>query len=187
MKHIVHKAYWDYEKEEQWLNDMAAKGLALSDYSWCRYAFEETPRGKYLYRIELLENMPSHPESQAYLRFLEENGVEFVTSYMRWVYLRRNAAEGPFDIYTDIDSKIQHFKRIRAFWNVMTAVEWSAGACNLAVGIANLEVNGRLGNFTNSNFVLGVLLMAAGLMFFLLGVPIRKKIRALKKQKAITE
>ena len=45
MKHIVYKPYWDYEKEERWLNDMAAKGLALSDYSWCRYAFEETPRG----------------------------------------------------------------------------------------------------------------------------------------------
>jgi len=187
MKHIVHKACWDYEKEEQWLNDMAAKGLALSDYSWCRYAFTETPRGQYLYRIELLENMPSHPESQAYLRFLEENGVEVVTSYMRWVYLRRNAADGPFDIYTDVDSKIRHYKRILAFWNVMTAVEWSAGACNLAVGIINLNVGGRLGNFTNGNLVMGVFLLALGLSFFFLGMPIRRKIRALKKQQTITE
>jgi hypothetical protein len=187
MKHIVYKACWDYEKEERWLNDMAAKGLALSDYTWCRYAFTETPRGQYLYRIELLENMPSHPESQAYLRFLEESGVEVVTSYMRWVYLRRNAADGPFDIYTDIDSKIQHYKRIRTFWNVMTAVEWSAGACNLAVGIANLEVNGRLGNFTNGNFVIGVCLLVLGFLFFFLGLPIRRKIRALKKQQTITE
>ncbi len=187
MKHIVYKPYWDYEKEERWLNDMAAKGLALSDYTWCRYAFEETPRGQYLYRIELLENMPSHPESQAYLRFLEENNVEVVTSYMRWVYLRREAADGPFDLYTDIDSKIQHYKRILTFWNVMTAVEWSAGACNLAVGIANLDAGGRLGNFTNGNFVLGVGLAALGFAFFFLGVPIRRKIRSLKKQKTITE
>jgi len=106
---------------------------------------------------------------------------------MRWVYLRRDAAEGPFDLYTDLDSKIRHYKRILTFWNVMTAVEWSTGACNLAVGIANLEVGGRLGNFTNSNFVLGVLLTGAGLLFFLLGVPIRRKIRALKKQQTITE
>ena len=187
MKHIVYKPYWDFEKEERWLNDMAAKGLALSDYTWCRYAFEETPRGKYLYRIELLENLPSHPESQAYLRFLEENGVEVVTSYMRWVYLRRNAADGPFDIYTDLDSKIRHYKRILTFWNVMTAVEWSAGACNLAVGITNLVVDGQLGNFTNGNFVLGVCLMALGFTFFFLGIPIRRKIRALKKQQTITE
>ena len=187
MKHIVHKACWDYEKEECWLNDMAAKGLALTDYSWGRYAFEETPRGTYLYRIELLENMPSHPESQAYLRFLEENGVEVVTSYMRWVYLRRNAADGPFDIYTDLDSKIRHYKRVLVLWNVMTGVEWAAGACNLAVGIVNLEVGGRLGDFTNGNLVMGAWLLAFGLVFFFLGVPIRKKIRSLKKQQAITE
>ena len=187
MKHIVYKACWDYEKEERWLNDMAAKGLSLSDYSWCRYAFEETPRGAYLYRIELLENLPSHPESQAYLRFLEENGVEVVTSYLRWVYLRRSAAEGPFDLYTDLDSRIQHYKRIRTLWDVMTAVEWSAGACNLAVGISNLELNGRLGNFTNGNFVLGIFLLLFGLVFFLLGIPIRNKIRSLRKQKIINE
>lgn len=33
MKHIVRKAYWNYEKEENWLNEMSAKGLALIDYS----------------------------------------------------------------------------------------------------------------------------------------------------------
>lgn len=103
--HIVHKAFWDFEKEEQWLNTMSARGLALSDYSWCRYVFADTPENRYIYRIELLENLPTHPESMAYLRFLEENGVECVASYMRWVYLRKNASEGPFDIYTDIDSR----------------------------------------------------------------------------------
>ena len=88
MKHVVHKAMWDYEKEEQWLNEMSAKGLAFTDYTWCRYVFAEAPANQYIYRIELLEYIPSHPESQTYLRFLEENGVVVVSSYMRWVYLR---------------------------------------------------------------------------------------------------
>ena len=104
MKHIVRKAYWDFEKEEAWLNEMSARGMAMTDYSWCRYVFEDAPNRQYIYRIELLENMPTHPESIAYLRFLEESGVEYVASYMRWVYLRKPAADGPFDIYTDIDS-----------------------------------------------------------------------------------
>lgn len=187
MKHIVYKACWDFEKEERWLNDMAANGLALSDYTWGRYAFAETPRGQYLYRIELLEHAASHPESQAYLRFLEENGIECVTSYMRWVYLRRDASEGPFDIYTDLDSNLLHYRRIGTFWNMLTAAEWAAGACNLAVGIANIEAGGRLGNFTSGNLVMGIGLLALGLLFFLLGVPIRRKIRSLKKQKTINE
>ena len=29
MKHIVRKAYIDYEKEENWLNEMSAKGYEL--------------------------------------------------------------------------------------------------------------------------------------------------------------
>ena len=31
MRQVVHKLFfiWDYEKEEAWLNEMAAKGLAL--------------------------------------------------------------------------------------------------------------------------------------------------------------
>lgn len=33
MKHIVRKAYWNYEKEEKRLNEMSAKGMALTDYS----------------------------------------------------------------------------------------------------------------------------------------------------------
>jgi hypothetical protein len=61
MKHIVWKAYWNFEKEEKYLNEMSSKGLALTDYSWCRYVFEEAPRGEWVYRIELLENYPTHP------------------------------------------------------------------------------------------------------------------------------
>ena len=83
MKFVIWKAYWDYEKEERWLNEMSARGLAMSDYSWCRYVFVDAQKGEYNYRIELLENMPTHPESMAYLRFLEESGVEVVTTYMR--------------------------------------------------------------------------------------------------------
>lgn len=187
MKHIVRKPYLDYKKEEQWLNDMSARGLALSDYSWCRYVFADAPNGKYLYRIELLENTPNHPESQAYLRFLEENGVEHVASYIRWVYLRKNAADGPFDIYTDLDSKIRHYRRVTALWNSLMTIEWIIGGANMFLGIVNPENSSLGGRFSNGNFLIGCCLVALGSLFFFLGLPIRKKIRTLKKQKAITE
>ena len=43
MRKIIKKVFWawDSEKEEKWLNEMSAKGLALVDYTWFRYAFEE--------------------------------------------------------------------------------------------------------------------------------------------------
>lgn len=187
MKHIVHKAYWDYEKEERWLNEMSARGLAMTDYSWCRYAFADAPNNAYTYRIELLENVPTHPESMAYLRFLEENGVECVASYMRWVYLRKPTADGPFDIYTDIDSKIKHYQRINRFLSTMMFLEFGIAAFNLSIGVLDLSVGVRLGDLSYVNLIGGGILLAFGFMFLALGVPIRRKIRKLRQEKAIHE
>jgi len=94
MKTIIRKPYWNYEKEEKWLNEMSEKGLALTDYSWCRYVFSDSQPGEYIYRIELLEYRPSHPASQKYLRFMEESGVEHIASYMKWVYFKKNHLTG---------------------------------------------------------------------------------------------
>jgi len=187
MKYIIRKAYWDYEKEEQWLNEMSARGMAFTDYSWCRYVFTEAPNSQFIYRIELLENLPTHPESIAYLRFLEENGVEVVSTYMRWVYLRKPASEGPFDLYTDIDSKIKHYQRINCFWTAYLIIEFCAAAANLPVGIVNLIENGRLGNFSCGNLMIGGVTLALGILFLALDLPIRRKIRKLRQEKTIHE
>jgi hypothetical protein len=37
MKHVVRKAFFDFKKEEKYLNEMSVKGLALTDCTWCRY------------------------------------------------------------------------------------------------------------------------------------------------------
>ena len=78
MRKTVRKWFWvwDFDKEEQWLNEMAAKGLALVGTGFCRYDFEECVPGAYQVRLELLENQLQHAESQQYIRFLEETGVE---------------------------------------------------------------------------------------------------------------
>ena len=54
----------------------------------------------------MLENHPDSPESRKYLEFLEEAGIERVGSYMRWVYLRKKAADGPFDLFSDYESRM---------------------------------------------------------------------------------
>lgn len=187
MKYVVRKAYWDFEKEEQWLNEMSARGMAFTDYSWCRYVFTDAPNGAYIYRIELLENMPSHPESVAYLHFLEENGVEVVSTYIRWVYLRKPASEGAFDLYTDLDSKIKHYQRINYLWTALMIVEFVACVSNLSVGIINLNMGERLGNFSYGNLILGGMLLLFTLVFLALDLPIRRKIKKLRQEKAIHE
>jgi hypothetical protein len=180
MKHIVWRAFWDFEKEEKYLNKMSSEGLAMTDYSWCRYVFEEKPRGEWIYRIELLENYPTHPESQNYIRFMEETGAEFVASYLRWVYFRRKASEGEFSIYSDSASRIQHYKRVR-MWFLLVA--W----INLFAGIMNM-VSAFAGRFSDINFALGLVsLTIFALISFSLIIPLTKKIHILRKEKKITE
>jgi hypothetical protein len=185
MKHIVRKAYSDFLKEERWLNEMAARGLMLTDYSWCRYVFAEGNPGEYTYRIELLENRPTHPESVAYIRFLEENGVECVATYMRWIYLRKKSSDGPFDIYSDIVGKIQHFQRVNALWTVLMCMEFGALLCNLLVVLA--FVLSADAPFPTANAVCVAILIPVEILLFRLVWLIRKMIRRLKQEKTIRE
>jgi hypothetical protein len=189
MKYIVRKAYWNYEKEEKWLNEMSAKGMALIDCSWCRYVFTDSEKGEYIYRIELLENLPSHIESVAYIRFLEETGVEFIASHMRWVYFRKKAVDGEFDLYSDSESKIRHFKRISMFWCIVAVVEFIAGGINL--GAVILQAVNRIAvsqaPISEVNLMFGIICTLLGLVFAKLGLSVRRKIKRLKKEKEIRE
>jgi hypothetical protein len=131
MKHTIHKAMVNYEKEEKWLNEMGAKGMNFIHYSWCTYLFEEGKPGEYIYRIELLKHHARHHESIAYIRFMEELGIECVSTYLSWVYFRKKAADGPFDLFSDYDSKIAHYNRVSTFSAVGFVVTAIAGVYNV--------------------------------------------------------
>ena len=49
---------WDFEKEEKWLNQMAAQGWALVSVGYCRYEFEACEPGSCAVRLELLDSLP---------------------------------------------------------------------------------------------------------------------------------
>lgn len=112
MKHKVFKLFYDFEKEERWLNEMSAKGLQLCSYYFGQYVFEQGQPGEYTYRLELMETNPRGAEGQAYIRFMEDAGIECVDTFWRWAYFRKKTADGPFDVYTDPESKIKHYRRI---------------------------------------------------------------------------
>lgn len=42
MRQTIRKLFWvwDFDKEEKWLNEMAAKGLSLVAVGFCKYEFE---------------------------------------------------------------------------------------------------------------------------------------------------
>lgn len=179
MRVVKHKWFWvwSFEKEEKWLNEMSAKGLQLVGTGFCRYTFDEGPRGEYQYRLELLEKPPHHYQSASYLQFLEETGVEHIGSLFRWVYLRKKASEGPFKLFSDIDSRITHVKRI-----------FTLLVCLLPLQISSLTINisNAARGITASYILVGVL----GLITLLLGYGCARlgiELQRLKKERILHE
>lgn len=127
MRRRVFKMYVNYEKEEKWLNQMAAEGWHCVDYVFGRYIFEEGEPGEYTYRIQLLENHLKHPDSVAYLQFLEDAGIEMIATYVRWIYLRKKTASGSFELFSDRESRITHYKRIMSMLLPMAIVNFVFG------------------------------------------------------------
>ena len=111
MRKVIHKLFlvWNYEKEEAWLNEMAAQGLALVAVGFCRYEFEDCVPGEYKIALDYLYK--SRAENQKYVEFLEDTGAEHVGTIVRWTYFRKKTAE-PFSILSDNCSKIALFTRI---------------------------------------------------------------------------
>lgn len=125
----------DMEKEEAWINEMAEKGFNFIDNVFIRYTFSEGKPNEYIYRIELLENRPSHPLSMQYFKFLGETGIECVSTTGRWAYFRKKAADGPFDLYTDIEERIKHYKRNIAYVATILFFNLIILGLNLTIGI----------------------------------------------------
>ena len=144
MRKVIRKFFgvWEADREEKWLNEMAAKGLSLVAVGYCRYEFEDCTPGEYQYRIELLKHNPSHPESQQYIKFIEDTSAEQVGSYMRWVYFRKKTADGPFDLFSDLESRINHLNRI-------ISLLFGLGVFNLGAAIYNLIVAFSLSSVIN--------------------------------------
>ncbi len=137
MRQVIRKSFfiWNFQEEEKWINEMSEQGLHLVDAGRFRYVFEEGEPGAYRYRLELLQYYPNHPESADYIAFMEETGAEYVDHVDRWVYFRKKAADGEFDLYSDINSRIAHVQRILNMIRLLAAVE---GFCIAAELIAFL-------------------------------------------------
>lgn len=133
MRKTVHKWFWvwDFDKEEKWLNEMAAKGLALVSVGFCRYEFEDCVPGEYKICLDFLENRMSGVEKAKYIEFLEETGAEQVGTYQRWIYFRKRTSEENFQIFSDYNSRIQYLTRIIRFIALFCGLNLYFGCFNL--------------------------------------------------------
>ena len=137
MRQVIRKWFWawEFDKEEQWLNDMAAQGKALVSARYATYEFEDCQPGEYAIRLEMLEKFPSSQESQQYIEFVESTGAEFVGKVMKWVYFRKKKELGDFELHGDNATRIRHLKGIMTLLLPLGVMNVFCGLYNLCIGI----------------------------------------------------
>ena len=114
MKKVMLRVFWiwQFDKEEKWLNEMSAKGLQLRSTTLFIYTFDVGLPSEYIYRLELLDNRLPSSEKEKYIHFVEDTGAECATRWFNWIYFRKKATEGDFDLFSDVDSRIKHINRV---------------------------------------------------------------------------
>ncbi len=155
---------WDFEKEETWLNEMAMNGWVLESVGFCSYHFVRCEPGEYAVRTEM------HAFDESYIQFMQDTGAEYVGRMLMWVYFRKKTADGPFDLFSDIDSRIAHLDKIG---KVLTVI----GAANMAIGVMNTF---------NPSHVGWINLLCATLLMYALG-RIHGKKEALERERQLHE
>jgi hypothetical protein len=106
---------WQYKKEEQWLNEMSNQGWQLVKVDLGKYKFSPGKPSEYSYRLELLGKDLKSKESTSYIDFLKDTGIEFVSEFAKWVYLRRKTAVGGFEQGNDNLYNLSHTHKIQEF------------------------------------------------------------------------
>ena len=118
---------WDFDKEEEWLENMARNGWVLDGVGFCTYRFIKTEPGEYSVRLQYL---PIAEENTDYTNLLEESGAERVGRMVQWVYYRKKTADGPFQLFSDLDSRITHLDKIAKLMLIIAVA-------NLLIGVVN--------------------------------------------------
>lgn len=118
---IRFRLYFNKDKETIWLNQLAEQGYALSGFFAGFYQFEKCEPGTYVYQIDFEENFGSVSES--YREFMQDMGVEIIQNWGYWVFLRKKKADGAFALYTDAESSMEHYKKIRRMFKAVIIIE----------------------------------------------------------------
>lgn len=118
---IKFRLYFDKDKETEWINKLAAEGLSLTGFFAGFYNFEKCDPGKYTYQIDFGEKFFAVTDS--YREFMEENNIEIVQTWGYWIILRKHTSDDKFKLYTDVDSSIEHYSKIKTMFKIVTIIE----------------------------------------------------------------
>lgn len=179
------RLYFDKEKEEAWLNEMSQRGWAMTEFIAGLFTFAPCEPGKYIYRVDMRGEAGRTPvwrnDYQEYIELVEETGAEYVCRWGWWLIFRREAAKGEFVLYTDTESQIALYKRIRWMFLIIGMLE-----CMLALSNTRnlLDFWNRFGIFDSIGFFLFAAVFFGWFVtvgFFLMSLKFTLKMRKLRR------
>lgn len=182
MKMTAKKVFLDIQKEEDWLNEQGENGLMLTGYHGGNYTFEDVSPVKFQYKIDL----PSHSGSrkQAYFDFLEQTGISVVAEYGGRVYLRKNTADGPLDLYTGKQEIAREVRKRYTHYFITGISQFLLGLYLLVQTLHSIQERSVPFWFV---VAVDVGLMISGMIFFVLWLRKHRKYAMSKDEKDIWE
>lgn len=166
----------DYEREQKWLNAMSRSGWNFVRTNGFVYTFEKGTPGEYIYKIDLPNESMTDVEVDAYYKFMEECGIEVVSSFKFWRYLRKKSTDGPFDSVNNTMAQLTMVNKaygmatkMLCFFIVIFAL------IILALNIALAFVSGNVAEFISG--VIHGIASSAFLAMAIIMIPIIQRLR----------
>lgn len=167
----------DYEREQKWLNAMSRSGWNFVRTNGFIYTFEKGTPGEYIYKLDLPNESMTDVEVDAYYKFMEECGIEIVSSFKFWRYLRKKSADGPFDATNNAMTQLSMVnKAYGVATKTLCAFIVIFALLILALNIALSFVTGNVAEFI-SGIIHGIA-SSAFLVMAIIMVPIIQRLRS---------
>jgi hypothetical protein len=102
---------WEDEKEELWLQKMAAEGWRLEFVAPYIYKFRRSAPEDVVYRLDY--KLTLDKDYEEYLNLFRDSGWELFATYANWHYFRTNPQNHEIpEIYNSCRAKAQKYRRL---------------------------------------------------------------------------
>jgi len=110
------KFFTSFEKEEQWLQDMARQGYAFTGKSF-GYVFQLAQPENTVIKMDY-RKFRKQADFEDYRALFEDSGWRHLsgTKSSGYQYFKKAAENGDEDIFSDVDSKAARYKRLSDMW-----------------------------------------------------------------------
>lgn len=171
MKFRLHPAAYglDPERMEKKFNEMSAQGWQLVQYGAFDCCYRRGEAGEYEYRALVVKD--AGMEKLEYIAALAELGIEEVGSRGEVLFLRKKADGTPFELFSDLDSRIAQQKKARRYLRgglISSFFFGTSMAMNITVQLSTLGMIGTQGNSYPDGIPLGVAMLMLLTAFVLL-------------------